>query len=141
MEEVQPIVTELFSKFLATLLLRIGASTNIESSCIAYVVRVCVVCVFVCVCVCVVCVCVCCVCVCVCVCVCCVCVCVLCVQCISTADYIIVQNICSLAVEAFKQFLTLTKSDILLKTLNLYSAWSLLEKEDTFPHGILHVTR
>ncbi|KAL5467301.1 hypothetical protein EMCRGX_G031509 [Ephydatia muelleri] len=87
MEEVQPIVTELFSKFLATLLLRIGASTNIESSnpktktCIA------------------------------------------------------------LAVEAFKQFLTLTKSDILLKTLDLYSAWSLLEKEDTFPHGILHVAR
>ena len=122
MEEVQPIVTELFSKFLATLLLRIGASTNIESSnpktktCIAYVV-----CVHVCVCVCVF-------------------VCVLCVQCIST-DYIIVQNICSLAVEAFKQFLTLTKSDILLKTLDLYSAWSLLEKEDTFPHGILHVAR
>ena len=51
------------------------------------------------------------------------------------------QNMCSLALDALKQFLTLTKSEILLKTLDLYSAWSLLEKEDTFPHGILHVAR
>ena len=40
-----------------------------------------------------------------------------------------------------QQFLKSTESPMMLQLLEEQNAWSLLEREDTCPHGILHIAR
>lgn len=48
---------------------------------------------------------------------------------------------CSVAVEALKQFLLCTESTVMLERLDQQSVWPLLEKEDTCAHGMLFLAR
>lgn len=50
-------------------------------------------------------------------------------------------NSSSVAVEALTNFLKHTDSEVMLTYLEQNNAWTLLEKEDTSPHGILHLAR
>ena len=47
----------------------------------------------------------------------------------------------SVAIEALKAFLTHTESEVMLKFLEQNNAWTMLESEDTCPHGCLHLAR
>ena len=45
------------------------------------------------------------------------------------------------AVEALQRFLESSESSVMLERLEQQSAWHLLEKEDTCPHGLLYLAR
>ena len=47
----------------------------------------------------------------------------------------------SVAINALKSFLTHTESEVMIKFLDQNNAWTLLEAEDTSPHGCLHLAR
>ena len=48
---------------------------------------------------------------------------------------------CSVAIDALKNFLFHTNSGAMVDFLEQQNAWTLMEKEDTCPHGCLHVAR
>ncbi len=48
---------------------------------------------------------------------------------------------CSVAIEAMQSFLKNVDSPEMLQTLEDQNVWSLFEKEDTYPHGVLHIAR
>ena len=50
-------------------------------------------------------------------------------------------SVCSVAIDAMQQFLKSTESSMMLQVLEDQNAWSLFEKEDTSPHGVLHMAR
>ena len=50
-------------------------------------------------------------------------------------------SFCSVAAEAMQEFLRHTDSQTMLDYLEKNDAWTLLEKEDTCPHGCLHFAR
>ena len=47
----------------------------------------------------------------------------------------------SVAISALQQFLKCSESDEMEERLEQYNAWVLMEKEDTCPHGLLHIAR
>ena len=49
--------------------------------------------------------------------------------------------LCSVAIDALKNFLIHTNSSAMVDFLEQQNAWTLMEKEDTCPHGCLHVAR
>lgn len=50
-------------------------------------------------------------------------------------------NFDSIAIAALKKFLEHTESEVMLKYMDQQNGWPLLEKEDTCPHGCLHLAR
>lgn len=47
----------------------------------------------------------------------------------------------SVAVDAMQQFLKSSECPMMLQLLEDQSVWPLFDKEDTYPHGVLHVAR
>lgn len=54
---------------------------------------------------------------------------------------IITSCLCSVAVDAMQQFLKSSESTVMVQMLEDQNAWSLFDKEDTCPHGVLHIAR
>lgn len=46
-----------------------------------------------------------------------------------------------MAREALEEFFKCTECPMMLKLLDEQNVWSLFEKEDTCPHGLLHIAR
>lgn len=53
----------------------------------------------------------------------------------------VVYPLSSVAIDAMKNFLFHTNSGAMVDFLEQQNAWTLMEKEDTCPHGCLHVAR
>lgn len=49
--------------------------------------------------------------------------------------------ILSIAINALKKLLDHTESETMIKYMEQNNGWPLLEKEDTCPHGCLHLAR
>lgn len=49
--------------------------------------------------------------------------------------------ILSIAINALKKLLEHTESETMIKYMEQNNGWPLLEKEDTCPHGCLHLAR
>lgn len=54
---------------------------------------------------------------------------------------IYIAALCSVAVDAMQQFLKSAECPMMLQVLEDQNVWALFDKEDTCPHGVLHLAR
>lgn len=59
----------------------------------------------------------------------------------SVVLFIFAYNNYSVAVDAMQHFLKSSESPMMLQLLEDQNVWALFDKEDTCPHGVLHVAR